>query len=314
MQSKRLFHRRNAVRLLAGAVVIGGAEPSAINASASWKMGLISDLHFGLAPDALSRLEAFMQRVDEVKPDSILQLGDFNYGVDSRPCMDLWNQFDGPKYHVLGNHDMDKSAKEAMVELWSMPSNYYSFDHKGWHFVILDRNHLRIEGRYIDYKKANFYVDAAKRGFADPEQLEWLADDLEKNELPTVVFAHQGLGMSKHDDPDSPQCQIEIILAQANHRSGDIKACLCGHHHIDRYRQKDGIHYLWINSASYYWVGSEYGRMAPYKDPLFTFLTFHLDRSIEIAACNSSWSEPSPKQRGYPTWEDLNTQIVARKL
>lgn len=283
--------------------------------NAPWKMGLISDLHYGLAPDALQRLDSFLKKVDEVKPACLMQLGDFNFGVNSEDCMDVWNQFKGSKYHVLGNHDMDKSTKQEMVERWEMPASYYSFDHNGWHFVVLDRNHLKTgPTEYRDYSKANFYVASELRGFADPEQLEWLECDLDQTALPTVIFSHQGLGMSPANAPKSAAGAIESVLARANKRTKLIKACFCGHHHIDRYNYQAGIHYVWVNSASYYWVGSDFGRMAPYTNPLFTFLTFHPDHSIEIAAAKSAWAKPSPKERGYPDWQKLNTEIAARNL
>ncbi len=283
--------------------------------AASWRMGLIADLHHGLAPDALQRLDSFMMAVDSQEPDCILQLGDFNYGVQAKECMDLWSQFAGPQYHVLGNHDMDKATKAEMIDHWEMPSSYYSFDHKGWHFVILDRNHLRLdEGKYVDYAKANFYVDGHLRGYAGPEQLEWLRADLAETQLPTVVFSHQGLGMDPNATTESAAGAIESVLATANAEGQKVKACLCGHHHIDRYNFNSGIHYLWINSASYYWVGQQYGRMAPYTTPLFTFLTFRPDQTIEVAGRESTWAAPTPQQRGVPDWEKLNTIIKARTL
>ncbi|MEO1617247.1 MAG: metallophosphoesterase [Planctomycetota bacterium] len=287
-------------------------RPSDANDGSSWKLGLIADLHHGLAPDALGRLEAFIEASEKASPAAIMQMGDFNYGVDADDCMRVWRMFDGPKYHVLGNHDMDKTTKANIVDAWEMPAAYYSFDFRGWHFVVLDRNHLKTEdGGFIDYSESNFYVDGRLRGYADTEQLEWLTEDLSRTQFPTVVFSHQGLGMKSDDQAAGA---IETVLAKSNRGSGKIRACFCGHHHIDRYNQRDGIHYVWINSASYHWVGSEYGRMAAYTDPLFTFLTFHPDQSIEVAGCVSDWATPTPKERDYPGWADLNTVIVGRRL
>lgn len=300
--------------LLLNAVGTAGTAMNLENQTA-WRMGLIADLHYGLAPDALTRLESFMAAVNQQTPDSILQLGDFNYGVQADECMELWNQFTGPKYHVLGNHDMDKATKAEMVDRWEMPSPYYSFDHKGWHFIVLDRNHLQQEkGKFVDYANANFYVASQLRGFADPAQLEWLQEDLKRTDLPTVVFSHQGLGIDPNEDDESAAGAIESVLAAANAGNNKIKACLCGHHHIDRHNFHAGIHYLWINSASYYWVGEPYGRMAPYTKPLYTFLTFHCDQTIEVQGCDSTWAEPTPQQRAYPDWKKLNTSIKARNF
>ena len=41
------------------------------------------------------------------KPDFIIQLGDFSLPrKQNQLFIDKWNSFNGPKYHVLGNHDM----------------------------------------------------------------------------------------------------------------------------------------------------------------------------------------------------------------
>jgi calcineurin-like phosphoesterase family protein len=141
-----------------------------------------------------------MKEVDQRQSDCILQLGDFNYATrQSQECMDLWRQYHGPRYHVLGNHDMDFPTTEESVAFWSMPARYNSFNVGGYHFVVLDRNNLKAPDGYVPYARANFYVDAPMRGHADPEQIEWLRDDLRSTSLPTVVFVHQGLGM--HNEP-----------------------------------------------------------------------------------------------------------------
>ena len=281
-------------------------------------MGMIADLHHGLAPNAMQHLEVFMGVVDNQKPDILFQLGDFNFGrPDSKECMDLWQQFNGPTYHVLGNHDMDFFGKEHMEDLWGMTGRYYSFDRAGYHFVVLDRNNLRTDAGYIHYDTANFYVDSSLRGYADPEQLEWLQADLEATQLPTIVFAHQGLGMDVQDlSPDNAVGSVEDILKKALDTNGNPKVhtCFCGHHHLDRYNRKYGIHFVWINSASYYWVGDKYDRMAFYADPLFAFVHFYENGVLEIKGTRTDWESPSPAERGFPNSDNLTTFISDRTL
>jgi hypothetical protein len=263
----------------------------------------------------MERLETFMQAVAERRPDAILQLGDFNFGTkESEECLDLWNSFVGPGYHVLGNHDMDFVSKDAIVRKWGMPGPYYSFDFGPYHVVVLDRNNLKAEEGYTPYGEANFYVEASLRGYADDAQLTWLRDDLAKSTLPVVVFVHQGLGLPT-SMPEASSA-IEAVLEEHNSKVADSKvvACFCGHHHIDRYTRKNDIHYLWINSASYYWVGAEYGRMAPYTRALYTFITFRSDGHMEIEACHADWVAPSPADRGFPGAGELTPFISARRL
>ena len=114
-----IINRRDLLKLAPCSVFLCQAKTlvGAIPASGSWRMGVIADLHFGLAPDAMDRLQSFMNDVDQLKPDCILQLGDFNFGVgDAADCVREWEQFPGPRHHVLGNHDMDKTDKQH-VEL-----------------------------------------------------------------------------------------------------------------------------------------------------------------------------------------------------
>ncbi len=281
-------------------------------------LGVIANLHYGLEPSAIERLDTFLQEAAERMADGIIQLGDFNYGTsESDECMGLWNGFGGRRYHVLGNHDMDKTTKEHIVEYWGMPGRYYSFDLEGFHFVVLDRNNLKTPEGYIPYKNANFYVDSTMRGHADPEQLEWLRSDLESTPLPTVVFVHQGLGMQDEILPVADaRGTVERVLREAGRSEGrhGVVACFCGHHHLDRYNLRDRIHYVWINSISYYWVGEQYGRMAPYRDPLFAFLTFHPDGYIQVEGRETAWVSPSPLERGYPRVDELTPYISDRWL
>lgn len=281
----------------------------------SVRLGVIADLHHGLAPTAMERLDVFMKAVRAEKPDAILQLGDFNFATsESKECLDLWRTFEGPRYHVLGNHDMDFMAKDAVVQAWGMPGRYYSFDFGNFHAVVLDRNNLKVNDEFIPYAEANFYVDTSLRGYADSRQLEWLRADLAATDLPTVVFVHQGLGLPTSMAEASSA--IETVFEEHNRNAvrNKVVACFCGHHHIDRYSCKGGIHYVWINSASYYWVGEQYGRMAPYTRALYTFLTFHPDGVIEMDASHAEWEAPSPRERGFPGADELTTYIQARRL
>ncbi|MEQ8765218.1 MAG: metallophosphoesterase [Planctomycetota bacterium] len=279
------------------------------------RLGLIADLHFGLEPTAPSRLEAFLEEATQRRADGVVQLGDFNYGdAESEPCLEMWRSFPGRRIHVLGNHDMDRVSKTEVMDRWEMAERFQSFDLGGFHFVVLDRNNLRTGDTLEPYGKANYFVEPKRRAWADPEQLEWLTADLKATGLPTVVLVHQGLGVQTRGDHHEPaRLEIEKVLREANRESPKVVACFCGHHHADRYNLRDGIHYVWINSASYLWVGEKYGRMATYRDPLFAFADFHRDGKIVLTGRSSDWVSPTPKDRGYP--EELGAPaITSREL
>lgn len=329
MQEKLLLPRRKFLLLSGGSLLLPFASCSSVGRAGRrpMRLGLIADLHHGLDPRAQVRLEDFIAAAGRRRADMIVQLGDFNYAEpSSRPCMEAWEQFEGERFHVLGNHDMDKFDKEHVLEFWRMPARYYSFDRGGHHFVVLDRNHIKRGSEFIPYARGNYFRGPGQRSHADPEQLAWLAEDLQRTSKPTIVFVHQGLGMQNEAYPEEgSRAPVETVLAAANRRAGaqgggKVVACFCGHEHLDRHTFKDGIHYVWVNSASYYWVGPEYGRMAPYADAIYAFVDLHDDRLV-IHGKQSVFVSPTPKERGFPRWNEVSAgqrdrtlEVVGRRV
>ena len=105
-------------------------------------IGLVADVHQDTIHDGFTRMRYFIDEMKKRKPDMLLQLGDFAVPRPrNQPFLDTWNEFEGPRYHVLGNHDMDhKFTKEQTMKWWGMKERYYSFDQHGWHFIVLDGN------------------------------------------------------------------------------------------------------------------------------------------------------------------------------
>lgn len=252
--------------------------------------GLIADPHKDLLHDVNDRMEKFITASKETSTDFNIQLGDFCFPKKgNKDFMRIWNTYKGPKYHVLGNHDMDVSSKEESMDFWEMPAKYYSFDIKGFHFLVLDANYINRDGTYTDYHKSNFYIDSSLRTWVNPAQLEWLKDDLAKTKKPTIVFSHQSL---VHDLWGvKNRTLIQRIFEKSNAAgTAQVIACFNGHNHIDTYRKINGIYYIDINSMSYQWLGAKYQasdrykkeiydqyphltKMAPYEDSLFALVS-----------------------------------------
>ena len=282
-------------------------------------VGWITDVHHGYCPDATHRLEAFIDEAVERRPDFILQGGDFCHPrPDAKAFMDVWNRFPGEKRHVLGNHDMDFGTKRDIMDLWGMEQRYYSFDKGGFHFVVMDCNHILSDNRHLDYVKGNFYIDPSKRDLVDPGQIEWLKADLAAADKPCIIVSHQSFDevWTGKTVPNRMAVRAVIDAANAGRKTPRVVACICGHHHLDHHMVINGVHYIHINSASYYYVGDGFGSDGPratYADPLYTFITFDPRGSIRLQARTSRFLAPTPADKAFPQAERLSAGISARK-
>lgn len=249
------------------------------------QLGIIADLHGGLATDAEARLDAFVQWAGQDKLDAIVQLGDFAYpNAQHQVFPDKFNTCHEHCLHVIGNHEFDHGLnREDCVKRWGIPSAYYRQDVAGVRILVLDGNEPGSPTHRGGYPS-----------YVGPEQLNWLEQELEDSTKPALIFSHQPLaGISAVDNAQ----EIQDRLAPYRNK---ILLCLNGHSHIDSLSQVQGINYLHINSASYYWVGGK-KRMAYYADPLFSKLTFDpASNQITIQGRTTRWkSGDDPRKSDY---------------
>jgi predicted MPP superfamily phosphohydrolase len=163
------------------------------------KFAVITDLHHGLAPDAMNRVGAFIDAVHQRKDLSfVLQMGDFCYSdKGSQELLDKYKEIKLPTMHVLGNHDMDKCTKfEAMMKI-GMVSPYGIYDRGDYRFVRLDLNHFKKNGEIVSYANGNYFTDNATHNWADAEQLKWLEKTLTTSTKPVILISHQPLGFAE---------------------------------------------------------------------------------------------------------------------
>lgn len=219
------------------------------------RFGIVTDSHYADTNERNNRF--FRESVDKMaecvefmnrqKVDFLVELGDFkdqdNSPVEERTLWYLWTiekvfqRFQGPKYHVLGNHDMDGISKEQFLKNITNTSVYseqtfYSYDSHGVHFVVLDAN-FRADGAAYDH--GNFeWTDTS----IPQVQLDWLQKDLEATYLPTIVFVHQLLDGNGDLYVKNAEEVREILQA-----SGRVLAVFLGHKHEGDYHNIAGIHY-----------------------------------------------------------------------
>ncbi len=270
------------------------------------RFGIISDVHQDVMHDGEERLAQFIEAMNSQDVDFIMQLGDFCIPkAANKPFMDIWNQFKGDKFHVLGNHDTDGGySQEQTQEFWEMPEQYYSFDRGGLHFVVLDGNDAHA-GHAGGYKR---HVGA--------EQREWLRADLRSTDLPCIVICHQSLE-EESGGLDNTRA-MQVLLEAVNYEAGWKKVFLSmsGHHHIDFQTRINGIDYLQVNSAAYQWLGGDWQRTrypeeiekqhtalkytSPYVGPLWTVGEVYKSGVLKFQGMETQWLAPSMWDIGYP--------------
>lgn len=323
--SRRGFLRNSMITTL-GITSFGTLPVSAASERhPSIRIGICADLHQDVMHDGPERLTAFIEDMNVQRPDFIIQLGDFCRPYDAnRVILDIWNRFAGPRYHVIGNHDTDGGfTRDQVVSFWKAAGKYYSFDRKGYHFVILDGNEKNPSpDRPPGYAR-----------YISEEQLQWLDADLEKTVLPVIVFCHQGLDNDIGGIENGTQSRL--ILERANTKAGfrKVQIVFSGHHHQDYHNVINGIHYMQINSMSYQWLGEKYQHIryseavdrlhpniketVPYRDPLWAMVNISQDGTLVLHGKKSVFVGPSPTELGMPVYEQgypVVPMISDRKL
>lgn len=228
------------------------------------RFGVLTDTHYADRPTAGTRHYAdSLQKVDEAieafnraKVDFVIELGDLK-DMDAKGTPELTlryldsieqrlRRFDGPLYHVLGNHDMDCITKEEFLAHTSNAGRangraYYSFEAQGVRCIVLDAN---FNADMTPYSRGNFDWRVAN---IPAEQLDWLDGELKRHRRqPTIIFLHQMLDSFSDINKDlcvkNADKAVEII-----ERHEQVLAVIQGHHHPGHYSHRRGVHYLTLN-------------------------------------------------------------------
>jgi len=166
------------------------AAPLAASASKTFTFVQLSDSHIGFnkPPNADARA-TFREAVAKVKalpeqPDFIIHTGDVSQlsrDEEFDDARQILNEAGLPVFFVPGEHDMlDPDGGKAFLNRFgkdSLGAGWYSFDHRGVHFVALVN--------VADLKPGGM-------GNLGAAQLSWLRNDLagRHSSTPIVVFAH----------------------------------------------------------------------------------------------------------------------------
>ncbi len=236
----------------------------------------LTDIHLQPEKKAIEGFNQAIDTVNKLNPDFVITGGDLVMDVlgqdfeRSEMLYDLYQKsqqrFNMPVYNTMGNHEIFGIYKESGIrkdhpeygeKMFEnrIGKRHYSFNHKGWHFIILDGIEDTGESSYI--------------GKIDSVQVEWIKADLEKlkPETPIVVSVHipfitsymQILYGSLEPNNES------LVITNAKEvldlfKDYNLKLVLQGHLHFleDIYAQ--GTHFVTGGAvSSRWWQGKEHG-------------------------------------------------------
>lgn len=305
------FSSRRDILRIAGAVATSIVLPRHVmgclgSLKKDIKLGMIADLHQDVMHDGPVRLKAFLDGMQEERPDALLQLGDFAYPTKKNEAVIKAFEEAHPRtFHILGNHEIDGGHSfDEVAKLWGMKGRYYTENVNGLDLVVLDGNE-KPENHKSGYP-----------AHIGGQQLEWLAKQLKTLKGPILVICHQPLaGPSSIDN-------AKVVQSLLDTAADKVLLAVNGHTHIDHVARAGRISYLHVNSASYQWVGGSYRNKSypaevhskfpwieytcPYRDSLFTTLTIDPTRGrIDVKGRASQWVGKSPSQLGIAAKPDL---------
>jgi Icc protein len=196
-----IVDRRNFLKTMAtaGAVVVLPSYTAATPAPGSFDFVFFTDTHIQPELDAAHGCDLCFKKIAGLRPEFAMMGGDHvfdAFGVNKvRAGMvyDLYERTEQllgmPLHHAIGNHDvfgvLAKSGVASTDPAYGkkmfqdrMGRTYYSFDYKGYHFVVLD-SVQPTEDRLWEAR-------------VDEDQLRWLRDDLKAlpHGMPVIAVVH----------------------------------------------------------------------------------------------------------------------------
>lgn len=237
------------------------------------KIVIFSDLHYApekpinnapnmerkLTQYAKPLLEKLIDTVNhKIFPDLIINLGDLiqDYNDKDKDIILLdyiWNEFkkfQGKFYSCIGNHDLHSmSSRKEVEKIMGYKHSTFSFDIHQMHIVIL--------GTYVDNDKGTESGGIIKTQFIEKEDLTWLEEDLNNNNLPTIICTHFGIA---EDNMKGnwwfENCPKKALLGNRKElkaifkKHKNILAVFSGHQHWTKHLIEDEISYYVLGSMT----------------------------------------------------------------
>lgn len=257
-QSRRAILKRGALILAGTAVARSSWGGTCVAAHEKVKhqlrIGLLTDCHFADKEpvasrhyrDSLFKIKEAVSKFTRSGATFAVELGDF---IDAAKDAETeigylktvereFAKFEKDRHYVLGNHCVYTLTKKEFIDNCAAKRPHYSFDEKGFHFIVLDACY-RHDG--VEYGRQNFdWTDAN----IPADQMNWLAADLAATGKKTIVFVHQNL-----DRADSYGIKNARDVRKILEKSGKVLVVFQGHSHKNAYRDIGGIHYCTLRAV-----------------------------------------------------------------
>jgi len=274
------------------------------------RIALIADIHHGvdqgtkLGSAALTLLQPFVDWVNAIGPDLVVELGDrindLDKDADRQWTRDIASAFTAvqrPCVHILENHDNNQLSRAESEDVMQTTFASHSRDVQSYHLVFWNSAVQPVEG--------GFHLA--------PEDLRWLAADLAATDLPTIIFSHLPLDNGSmignfYFEGAVPKGAHYVEGAAARdviERSGNVIACLAGHTHWNARNTIDGVHYITIHSLT------ESFTTHPYPTGAFGILAIDESLTVEVFGRDPALHRLPIKPLGYH-WQNLHRDFAPK--
>ena len=260
-ESRGVVSRRDFFGGALAAGVIGGCRSADLTGSdeAGVRFLAFADIHY-YKPDGFwphgdrEWLDRILQRAVDERCDFVMSLGDMTFGPKTPEECDYvryYNDFKPVRtYHTYGNHEYEDVPAEVTDRVYGLKRPWYSFDLKGFRFIVLDPHYLCKDGRYLRFDRRCSYPEEKVDRILPPEQMAWLRKALLDSPYPCVIFSHESI--ERPVGGISNRKEVLTLIAEANRAvPGKVRLAVNGHEHKDFLRVRNGVVYFDLNSASY---------------------------------------------------------------
>ncbi len=249
----------------------------------------LTDMHIFESEKVARGIKQLLKEIHQLedKPDFVLNTGDNIMDAlkhskeEVEQQWNAWtryykNELQYPLYNCIGNHDVwgwglkeqpiqndPLYGKAWALKMLELKNRYYSFEHKGWKFIILDSPASVNEGSYT--------------ARLDDEQFKWLASELENtaSSTPVCIVSHIPiLSASVFYDGDNlkdgnwqvPGAWMHTDSKKIKdlfYKHKNVKAALSGHIHLADKTEYLGVQYHCNGAACGGWWDGNYQEFGP---------------------------------------------------